>query len=224
MHNCLNLLGTGMHWQITAGSILWSSSTTNDEKSKWISTDYQATAMIAGWIPASMQYLVHHEQEFEYGTRADATTIIEKHATSKRLWDYLASIYHPQGISATFGTFQEVLHFQFCPSSNISIQIAEFQGLLNQTDETGLRLKDQISAMIMLNALYYNSPLFLFFWIHLFLSHDYLSFLCHQLADSLVFCNCFLPSASSDFFVIPLHYISFHLLSHYSGLSQVSSI
>ena len=100
-----------------------------------------------------MQHLVHHKQEFEYGTRADATTVIAKHATSKRLWDYLASIYHPQGIAATFGTFQEVLHFQFHSSNNTSIQIAEFQGLLNQAAETGLRLKDQISIMIMLNAL-----------------------------------------------------------------------
>ena len=114
MCNCLNLLGTGMHWQITAGSILWSYLATEDEKSKWIGTDYKATAMIIGWIPVSMQYLVHHEQEFKYSTSAHATTIIEKHATSKKLCDYLASIYHPQGIAATFGTFQEVLHFQFC--------------------------------------------------------------------------------------------------------------
>ena len=100
-----------------------------------------------------MQHLVHHEQEFKYGTRANATTVIEKHATSKRLWDYLASIYHPQGISATFDAFQEVLHLQFCPSNNTSIQIVEFQGLLNQAAETGLGLEDQISAMIILNDL-----------------------------------------------------------------------
>ena len=153
MHNCLNPLGAGMHWQITAGSILWSSLATEDGKSKWIGIDYQATSMIAGWIPASIQHLVHHEQEIEYGTRAHATTIIEKHATSKRLWDYLASIYCPQGISATFGAFQEVLHFQFHKSNNISIQIAEFQGLLNQAAESSLRLEDQISAMIMFNVL-----------------------------------------------------------------------
>ena len=153
MCNCLNLLDAGMHWQITAGSILWSSLTTDDEKSKWIGTDYQATAMITGQIPASIQHLVHHEQEFEYGTRANVTTVIEKHVTSKRLQDYLASIYHLQGIATTFGAFQEVLHFQFHQSNNVSIQITEFQGLRNQATEISLRLKDQISTMIMLNAL-----------------------------------------------------------------------
>ena len=54
MCNCLNLLGASMNWQITAGSILWSPLATEDEKSKWIGADYQTTAMITGWIPASM--------------------------------------------------------------------------------------------------------------------------------------------------------------------------
>ena len=85
--------------------------------------------MIVAWIPASMQHLVQHEQVEEQGTGTQAGTILEKHSTSKRLWDYLASIYQPQGIAAIFGAFQEVLQFQFHPSSNISIQIAEFQGL-----------------------------------------------------------------------------------------------
>ena len=83
----------------------------------------------------------------------NANTIIEKHVTSKRLWDYLASIYHPQGIAASFSAFQEVLHFQFCPSNNISIQTAEFQSLLNQAAKASQRHEDQISAMIMLNSL-----------------------------------------------------------------------
>ena len=157
MHNCFNLLSTGMHWQMITSFILWSSLITTDERFKWIEANYQATAMISGGIPASMQHLVHHEQELKYGTRADAATIVENHTTSKRLWDYLGSIHHPQGISATFGTIQEVLCFQFYPSNNISIQIVEFQGLLNQAAETSLRLEDKISSMIMFNTTVYIS-------------------------------------------------------------------
>ena len=46
-----------------------------------------------------------------------------------------------------------MLQFQFWPSNNISVQITEFQGLLNQTSETGLKLENNISAMVMLNTL-----------------------------------------------------------------------
>ena len=91
-----------------------------------------------------MQHLVPHEQEEVQGTGTDVGTILEKHSTSKRLWDYLASIYRPQGIVAIFGSFQEVLRFQFRSSNNISVQIAEFQGLLNQAHETGLKLENDI--------------------------------------------------------------------------------
>ena len=108
MRNCLNLLGGGVHWQITSGSPLWSVITGEDARSKWIAADYQATAFIASWIPASMQHLVPHEQEVVYGTGADIGTILEKQSTSQRLWDYLASIYRPQRIAAIFGAFQEV--------------------------------------------------------------------------------------------------------------------
>ena len=109
MRNCLNLLGGGVHWQITSGSSLWSVITGQDTREKWIAADFQATAFIASWIPASMQHLVPHKQEEVHGTGADVGTILEKHSTSKRLWDYLASIYRPQGIAAIFGSFQEVL-------------------------------------------------------------------------------------------------------------------
>ena len=70
---------------------------------------------------------------------------------------------------------------------------------------------------------------------YLFFFHNYSSIPHHQPADSTCFHNCFLPSASLDFFdsfplthvyffMIPSHSIMFYLLCHCSGLPQVSDI
>ena len=81
----------------------------------------------------------------------------------------------------------------------------------------------------------YTSPLFFFFSDLSFLFCNYSSSPHHWSAAFTCLYNCFLPSASSDFFdsflithmdffTIPLHSTKFLLLCHHSGLSQVSGI
>ena len=87
----------------------------------------------------------------------------------------------------------------------------------------------------LISSLLHFAPIPLFSWTYFFFSHNYSSFPYHQPTDSTCLHNCFLPSASLDFFesfllmhmyffMIPSHSINFHLLCHCSGPFQVSGI
>ena len=90
------------HWDIIKGNSLWSAQADNDKKTAWLLNDRQASAMIACYIPPSMQSLQGYEHRV---TRDTAGAVNEMFSLSKDLWERLASLYQPHGVANSFTSF-----------------------------------------------------------------------------------------------------------------------
>ena len=153
-----NLLTMATWWDIVSGASTYAAQADAAAQTTWNSNDRQAQLLISVFIHQDMQHLQKNAYVAAGG--------VAHPSLAKDLWDQLAALYVPTGITSQSEAFSQALgiwiidpsdHSNRRRSDDLPITMASQINALTSTYDkmstAGLQLPDNLRTMILLNAL-----------------------------------------------------------------------
>ena len=145
-------------WDIVSGASTYVAQADAATQATWNSNDRQAQLLISVFIHQDMQHLQKDAYVAAGGVACPSL--------AKDLWDQLAALYAPTGITSQYEAFLQALgiriidlsdHSNCCGSDDLPItmpsQINALTSTYDKMSTVGLQLPDNLRSMILLNAL-----------------------------------------------------------------------